>query len=230
MSRADHGGAPRVDDDCHPSCPSPVGLVTTRTPSRRGRCGPDARVLRGPAWLHPQPRPVVPADDAADGRATSVEAACGSRDGLVTGLGRAPAGGRQLLRGTRAGSATPLPVPVLLPHEARIRGREVLVERHGRRSRTAVPGSGVRALPSNLALLHEVRRATVARAAGVMVDMALAADVVDVERLREAASRSDGSTAAAAYALDRACAECRSPGSPRCCRSGSRTSGFPDRS
>lgn len=44
-----------------------------------------------------------------------------------------------------------------------------------------------------------------------MVDMAMAAGVVDLGRLREAASAQRRLPAAATYALERACAECRSP-------------------
>lgn len=65
-------------------------------------------------------------------------------------------------------------------------------------------------MPAELALLHELRRAGSDRRAGVMVDMALAAGVVELDALRRSAGarRLPG---AAAYALRRACGECRSP-------------------
>ncbi|NYE35957.1 hypothetical protein F4692_001061 [Nocardioides cavernae] len=101
-------------------------------------------------------------------------------------------------------------VPVLLPHASRIRGAGVRVERTRRRLPEPVDRYGVPCAPSETALLHEVRRATSARLAGVMVDMALAARVVDLAVVRDLASRASRHEAVA-YALERACGECRSP-------------------
>ncbi|NPC41300.1 hypothetical protein [Nocardioides sp. zg-1230] len=76
---------------------------------------------------------------------------------------------------------------------------------------TRLTPGGIPCAPSETALLHELRRATSARRAGVAVDMALAAGVVDLARLREAARGRRRLPAVASYAIERACAECRSP-------------------
>jgi hypothetical protein len=106
---------------------------------------------------------------------------------------------------------TPLPVPVLMAHEARLRNPEVVVERTRLPLPRPVWRAGVACVSSELALLHEVRRTVSERRAGVMVDMALAAGVVDLDRVREAARGLRRLPAVASYALERACAECRSP-------------------
>ncbi|WP_416954570.1 hypothetical protein ACNKF0_20100 [Nocardioides sp. T5] len=130
---------------------------------------------------------------------------------LLTGWAALRLAGASYFEGLDDDRRTPLPVPVLMKHEARIRSPEVIVER----TRLPLPRAarlvGVACVPGELALLHEVRRAVSARRAGVMVDMALAAGVVDLDRLREAARAQQRLPAAASYALARACAECRSP-------------------
>lgn len=130
---------------------------------------------------------------------------------LLTGWAALRLAGASYFEGLDEDRRTPLPVPVLMVHEARLRSPEVVVERTRLPLPRAVSQAGVACVPSELALLHEVRRAVSARRAGVMVDMALAAGVVDLDRLREAARGRRRLPAVASYALERACAECRSP-------------------
>jgi hypothetical protein len=201
-----------VDDDWHPCSPPPSGLVAPVRRRAEGGAGPTPGVLRGPAWLQVARGWHVPMGTPRTPEQRAYEVGARLRpDGLITGWAALRLAGASFFEGLAHDRRTPLPVPVLLHHEARLRGPEVLVERTRGPLPEAVTRSGVRCVPSELALLHEVRRAMSGRAAGVMVDMALAADVVDVERLREAAATQRRLPAAAAYALDRACAECRSP-------------------
>ena len=201
-----------VEEAWHPCCPPPTGLVE---PVRRGAedsGGPTPGILRGPAWLQVGRGWHVPAGTPRTPEQRAYEVGVRLRpDGLVTGWAALRLAGARYFEGLAKDRRTPLPVPVLLRHEARLRGPEVVVERTRGPLPAAVTRSGVRCVPGELALLHEVRRATSGRRAGVMVDMALAAGVVDLGRLREAASAQRRLPAAAAYALERACAECRSP-------------------
>ncbi len=200
-----------VDDTWHPRCPPPTGLVL---PVRRlgpDRRGPTPGVLRGGAWVQVAQGWHVPAGTPRTAEQRTFEVGVRLRaDGLVTGWAALRLAGASYFEGLAGDRRTPVPVPVLLPHHARLRGPQVRVER----TRLPLPAvawrSGVPCAPSELALLHEVRRAATPRGAGVMVDMALAAGVVDLLRLREAATN-QRLPAGASYAIDRACGECRSP-------------------
>ena len=216
-----------MDDSWHPRCPPPTGLVV---PVRRGgadRGGPTPGVLRGSAWLQVARGWHVPADTPRTPEQRTYEVGTRLRaGGLVTGWAALRLAGASFFEGTAEDRRTPLPVPVLLPHQARLRGREVRVERTRLPMPAAVWRSGVPCVSSELALLHEIGRAIRPRQAGVMVDMALAAGVVDLERLRDAASRRR-QPAAAAYALRRACAECRSPKESEMLQVWEAVAGFP---
>ena len=155
----------------------------------------------------------MPADTPRTPEQRAYEVGARLRPGmaLLTGWAVLRLAGARYFEGLAEDRRTPLPVPVLLPHHARLRGPEVRVERTRLPLPAVVWRSGVPCVPNELALLHELRRAVSARRAGVMVDMALAAGVVDLDRLREAARAHRRLPPAASYALDRACAECRSP-------------------
>ena len=193
-----------------------------------GAAGPTPGVLRGPTWLQVARGWHVPVGTPRTPEQRAYEVGARLRpDGLLTGWAALRLAGASYFEGLAHDRRTPLPVPVLLHHEARLRGPEVLVERTRGPLPAAVIRSGVRCVPSELALLHEVRRATSRRRAGVMVDMALAARVVDLERLRETASTHRRLPAAAAYALERACAECRSPRESEMMQVWESAAGFP---
>ena len=154
---------------------------------------------------------VVPADVPLTVEQRILEAAVRlPAGGMVTGWAALRLAGAAYFDGLARDGRTPLPVPALLPHTSRIRGPGVLVERSRRPLPAPVPRHGLACAPSEVALLHEVRRTSTRRHAGVMVDMALAAGVVDLSTARALAvtMRAPDGTA---YALSRACAECRSP-------------------
>lgn len=200
-----------MDETWHPCSPPPGGLVL---PVRRGvddRAGPSPGVLRGERWRAVARGWHVPAATAATPEQRAFEVVVRlPPGGLVTGWAALRLAGANYFEGLAGDRSTPLPVPVLLPHSARIRGGGVVVERTRLPLPEAVMRYGVPCVACEPALLHEIRRAATPRLAGVMVDMALAAGLVDLDRLREVAGRRR-LPAAAAYALERACAECRSP-------------------
>jgi hypothetical protein len=198
-----------MDENWHPRCLPATGLVT---PVRRGgasRDGPTPGALRGPSWLQVARGWHVPAGTQRTPEQRAFEVGARLRPGLLlTGWAALRLAGASYFEGLE--HRTPRPVPVLVPHHARLRGPEVRVERTRLPIPPAVWHAGVPCVPGELALLHELRHAASARRAGVMVDMALAAGVIDLGRLREMAAQRR-LPATTTYALGRACAECRSP-------------------
>jgi hypothetical protein len=197
--------------DFHPCCPPPSGLVRPVPVDPEGLSGPRRGTAAGPRWRTSSHGLVVPADVALTVEQRILEAAVRlPAGGMVTGWAALRLAGAAWFDGLARDGRTPLPVPVLLPHARRIRGPGVLVER----TRGLLPDPLLRhdipCVPSEVALLHELRRAGTPRLAGVAVDMALAARVVDLDLLRGLAS-ARRQPDAAAYALERACGECRSP-------------------
>jgi hypothetical protein len=199
-----------MDENWHPRCLPATGLVA---PVRRGgasRDGPTPGALRGPSWLQVARGWHIPAGTPRTPEQRAFEVGARLRPCfLLTGWAALRLAGASYFEGLE--HRTPRPVPVLVPHHARLRGPEVRVERTRLPIPPAVWHAGVPCVPGELALLHELRHAASARRAGVMVDMALAAGVVDLGRLREVASAQRRLPATTTYALGRACAECRSP-------------------
>lgn len=195
--------------DFHPRCPPPTGLVGPVRVDPVGLVGPRRGTAAGPSWRTTSHGLVVPADVPLTVEQRILEAATRlPSGGMVTGWAALRLAGAAWFDGLAPDGVRLLPVPVLLPHASRIRSAGVLVTRTRRVLPEPVARSGILCAPSETALLHELRRTTSARRAGIAVDMALAAGVADLARLREAAGRLPG---AAAYAIERACAECRSP-------------------
>lgn len=197
--------------DFHPRCPPPRGLVRPVRPDPDGVTGPRRGVAAGPRWRRSSRGWVVPADVELSVEQRILEAAVRLPTGaMLTGWAALRLAGAAWFDGFAADGRTPLPVPVLLPHASRIRGPGVRVERTRRSLPSPVTRYGLACVPGEIALLHELRWAPSRRRAGVMVDMALAAGVVDLEVLNAdvaAGRRADATT----YALQRACSECRSP-------------------
>ena len=197
--------------DFHPCCPAPTGLVRPVRVDPEGITGPPRGVAAGPRWRTSSHGLVVPVGVPLTVEQRILEAAVRlSEDAMVTGWAALRLAGAAYFEGLAPDGHTLLPVPVLLPHTSRIRGKGVHVERTRRPLPAVVMRYAVPCAPTGLALLHEVRRATTLRRAGVMVDMALASGAVDLARLRVTA-RGRSLPEVAAYALRRACAECRSP-------------------
>lgn len=197
--------------DFHPCCPPPTGLVHPVRVDPDGRAGPKRGTAAGPRWRTSSHGLVVPSAVPLTVEQRIVEAAARlPSGGMVTGWAALRLAGAAWFDGSGANGARALPVPLLLPHGSRIRSAGVVVTR----TRLALPATevlhGVPCAPSEVALLHELCQMSAPLRAGVAVDMALAARVVDLGRLREEAGRRK-LPAAASYALGRACAECRSP-------------------
>ncbi|MDT0187589.1 hypothetical protein Q9S36_46130 [Microbacterium sp. ARD31] len=197
--------------DFHPCCPPPTGLVRPVRVDPAGLTGPTRGAAAGPSWRHSSHGLVVPADVPLTVEQRILEAAVRLPPGaMVTGWAALRLAGAAWFDGLAPGGRTPQPVPVLLPHASRIRGPGVLVERTRGALPPAIGRYGIPCAPGEVALLHEARRVGSPQRAGVMVDMALAARVVDLDALRVLASRRRQPDAVA-YALERACGECRSP-------------------
>jgi hypothetical protein len=198
--------------DFHPCCPPPTGLVRPVRVDPDGISGPTRGAAAGPRWRTTSHGLLVPASAPRSVEQRILEAAVRLPEGaLVTGWAALRLAGAAWFDGRATDGRTPLPVPVLLPHTARIRSSGVVVTRTRRVLPEPVVRFGIPCVPADLALAHELRRTTSPRRAGVAVDMALAARVVDLGRMREAVRNQPRLPAAASYALGRACAECRSP-------------------
>jgi len=198
--------------DWHPRCPPPAGLVRPVPVDPAGLVGPTRGQAAGPRWRRTSRGLHVPADVPATAEQRILEAAARLPDsGMVTGWAALRMAGASYFDGTGPRQGALRPVPVLLPHSVRLRSAGLLVERTRRCLPPSVGRYGVPCAPAAVALLHELHRAVSDRSAGVMVDMALAAGVVD---LRTTAALADGRhplRPAASYALARACPDCRSP-------------------
>ena len=205
------GGHVTVVSDFHPRCPPPTGLVRPVRVDPTGRAGPRRGTAAGPGWRRSSHGLYVPSRVASTVEQRVLEVAVRLPvDGVVTGWAALRLAGASYFDGLGADGRTELPVPVLLPHGSRLRSAGVLVDRTRAALPTPVERHGIPCAPSEVALLHELRRAATSRTAGVMVDMALAAGVVDLPAVRSlSAGRHQPSPVV--HGLGRACAECRSP-------------------
>ena len=173
----------------HPRCPPPAALIRPVRVDPDGVSGPSRGTAAGPRWRTSSHGLVVPADVPLTVEQRILEAAVRlPAGGLVTGWAALRLAGAAWFDGLARDGRTPLPVPVLLPHARRSRGPGVLDERTRRLRPDPLERHGIPCAPSEVALLHELRRAGTPRLAGVAVDMALAARVVDLDLLRDLAS------------------------------------------
>lgn len=198
-------------DDWHPRVPSPRDLTLPVRRDLDGKTGPTRGAVAGSSWRQTSRGLHVPADVAQTVEQRILEAAVRLPEGgRVTGWAALRLAGAAYFDGLAPDGRTALPVPVLLPHTSRIRSRGVLVERTRRSLPPPVLRHGVPCAWAEAALLHELVRCTDPRRAGVMVDMALAAGVVELGALMDSAigRRLPGP---ASYAIARACPHCRSP-------------------
>lgn len=196
-------------DEWYPRCPAPVGLVRPVRLDPANLTGPSASLARSKRWRRSSHGLVVPSDAPDSVEQRILEQSCRLLEGgMVTGWAALRMAGANFFDGMSRHRR--LPVPVLLPHGSRLRAAGVLVER----SRGTLPQPlelwGVPCAPAPVALRHELTRCAHPVSAGIMVDMALAAGVVTTDDVDELLG-SDRWSPAAAHALRRANAECRSP-------------------
>lgn len=200
-----------MEDHFHPRCPPPVGLVPPVRVDPTGETGPTRGQAAGPGWRTSSRGLLVPALVELTVEQRILEAAARLPEGgMVTGWAALRLAGAAFFDGVAADGRTLLPVPVLLPDAARIRSPGVRVERSRRELPPRRLLHDVPCAPALDALLHELVRCADPRRAGVMVDMSLAAGVVDLPGLAELAA-ARRLPAAASYAIERACPHCRSP-------------------
>lgn len=198
-------------DDFHPRCLPPVALVRPVAVDPTGDRGPTRGQVPGPGWRRTSKGLHVPA-----GTATTVEQRIAEvvprlpAGAMVTGWAALRLGGAAYFDGRHHGRD--LPVPVLLRHAQRIKSAGVRVERRRRALPEPVEQYDVPCAPLPDALVHELTRAPSALRAAVAVDMALAAGVVDLPsvwgHLDTVPTRTPPTVA---WALERGCAQCRSP-------------------
>ena len=121
----------------------------------------------------------------------------------------------------------PRPVPLLIPHTMRIRVPGIAVTRTRRPLPLVVERHGVPCAPTARALIYELGESRSLLQAGVAVDMALAAGVVELTDLHRVLDECAPPPAAASYALSRATAHCRSPKESELLQVWERLAGFP---
>lgn len=171
--------------------------------------GPTRGEAAGPRWRSAGWGLHVPSRIEASPEQRVVEASARLSVGMVTGWAALRLAGARYFDGTD-GTRSDSPVPLLLPHSHRLRARGVLVERTRGSLPEPVVRHGVPCAPGPTALWHELVRCTDRIRAGVMVDMALAAEVVTLPEVQSYASH-PRPRHFAAYAVERACPHCRSP-------------------
>lgn len=177
-----------------------------------GERGPTRGQAAGPAWRQSGHGLHVPASVPLTVEQRIFEVAARLPVGaMVTGWAALRMAGARWFEGLEADRRTPAPVPVLLHHRQRIRSAGVLVERTRGRLPEPQTRYGVPCAPTERALLHELGRCRDARRAGVMVDMSLAAQAVDLATLSALVAGRRRVPAVVAHAVARASPHCRSP-------------------
>lgn len=205
-------GHPATMDAWHPQVASPTDLVTPVRRDPDGLTGPTRGAAAGSRWRRTSQGLHVPAEVAqtVEQRITEVAARL-PVNGRVTGWGALRLAGVAYCDGLARDGITMRPVPVLLPHASRIKTPGVLVERTRRPLGDPEIRYDVPCAPLHDALLHELSRAQSRRDAAVMIDMVLAARVTTLEEVVTWLASVRRVPATAAWAINRACPDCRSP-------------------
>lgn len=176
-----------------------------------GLTGPTRATAAGPAWRTSSYGLLVPAGVEVTAEQRVMEAAARMPEaGMVTGWAALRLAGAAYFDGQGADGRSIQQVALLLPHASRIRGEGVIVVRTRRPLPDPVTRHGIACAPTEVALLHELERCPTPRRAGVMVDMALAAGVLELADLLELVEGRRVSPQVS-YALARACPHCCSP-------------------
>lgn len=168
------------------------GVVVPCTPDPTGVTGPTPGQARGPHWRRVAPGHYVPTGtDSAAGDQRIVEALAGlPGDAAVTGWASLDWQGARWFSGRAADGVTPLPVPVALDRRRGVRRRRgVELTEDWLLPHDVVVVDGLPVTVVERAVAFEACRARSLAAAVTTVDMAAAADLVDVETLAAYAAR-----------------------------------------
>lgn len=210
-----------------PRCEPPETLTSPVRRDLTGQDGPTRAAVAGAGWRTTSHGLHVPSEvDQTVEQRIAEAAARLPEGGMLTGWAVLRLAGAAYFDGSGPGGAR-RPIPVFLGHHARIRSAGVLVERTRREMPEPTYLCGLPCAPAEMALIHELRRARSWYAAGICVDMALAAGVVDLAVARAVAGDSWRLPPQAGYALERACPHCRSPKESEMLQVWEHAAGFP---
>ncbi|MFD1947993.1 hypothetical protein [Nocardioides aestuarii] len=167
------------------------GIVVPRPPDRSGASGPTPGQARGPRWRRVAPGQYVPVGtDSSSRDQRIVEALVGlPLDAAVTGWASLGWAGARWFDGLAADGRTPVDVPVALDRRRGARRRAgVELTEDWLLPHDVVRVDGLRTTIPERAVAFETCRARTLAAAEITVDMAVAADLVDLERLADYAA------------------------------------------
>ncbi|WP_126688244.1 hypothetical protein [Nocardioides ferulae] len=209
---------PREPHRWDPRAPRPTGLVLPVAVDPTGRSGPTRAQAAGPRWRQSSRGLHVPAtvsDDCVEQRILEQSQRLGPT-GAVTGWAALRLLGGGFFDGLDTDGRTRLPVPLaagggrLEPHPAITRHRERLPESE------VVVMHGIRTCSAERALFDEMRRLDLWGAVAAM-DMAAAAELTSIRRMRAYCSRRTGARGRrhVLAALDLADEHSRSPAETR---------------
>ena len=168
------------------------GIVVPRPPDPAGALGPTPGQARGPHWRRVAPGHYVPAGtDSSPRDQRIVESLAGlPPDAAVTGWASLGWGGARWFDGLAPDGRTPLDVPVALDRRRGVRRRAgVELTEDWLLPDDVVRVDGLRATIPERAVAFEACRARTITAAVVALDMAAAADAVDLGRLADYGAR-----------------------------------------
>jgi hypothetical protein len=168
------------------------GVVVPRPPDPSGAAGPTPGQARGPHWRRVAPGHYVPsATDSAPRDQRIVEAIAGMpADAAVTGWAALGWRGARWFDGLAADGLTSLDVPVALDRRRGVRPRTgVELSEDWLMERDVEEVDGLRVTVPERATTYEACRATTLAAAVSTIDMAAAADLVDLDRLGDYVAR-----------------------------------------
>lgn len=204
----------------HPRCPRPRGLVRPVLLDPRGVDGPTRGQARGPGWRSTSYGLYVPSsvDSTRPEQRIMEQAARLPPGGAVTGWAALRLHGGNFFDGLETDGRTTLPVPLVVPLTSRIRSSaEATVSREPLGAEEVTMVCGIPCTTVRRATFDEMRRLQDPREAAVGMDMAAAALLVSISRMREyvAARTSWRRSTVVTEALDLSSEDSRSPNETR---------------
>ena len=178
------------DDKWRPRCPPARGLVVPVRLDPTGTAGPTRHQARRGRWRQTTHGFHVPTDtdsDLVEQRILEQSMRCG-RDGAVTGWAALRLYGAAFFDGLAPDGRTALPVPLVGPHHLSNTAHSVA-------SRVSLDGhqlwivQGIRCVGVERAVVDEIARIGDLRAAVVVIDMACAARLTSLRRIRSYVDR-----------------------------------------